>query len=67
MKNKYTVAEATNETAFIANSDGYDVAVLTRLPKLEKGGVGFASEKPLTDAEWQDLIDQTVDGLNSAS
>lgn len=47
------VGEATPEAAFLTDETGHDIAVVNRL-----GPSQFTSErKPLTDAEWQKVID----------
>jgi len=53
---KFKVTEATPETAFISDDDGYDVAVMIRLTR-DPAATGFQSEAPLTDDEWQNVVD----------
>ena len=57
----YTV-DAQNDTAFLINSDGYDVAYLARLqPKPDAIGFCCPEDQMLNDAEWQRLINLVAD------
>jgi hypothetical protein len=53
---QYTV-DAYEDTAFLTNSDGYDVAYLSRLrPAHDRSGFCAPAEHALGDDEWQRLV-----------
>ena len=52
MTRKWSVTEATDQSAFLSVDSGDDVAILKRLPSEL-----YESESPLTGEEWQSMID----------
>jgi aminoglycoside phosphotransferase (APT) family kinase protein len=61
MKTGITITEATEECAFLTNTNGYDVAFLRRI--VPQGHPDIPEAEMLTGEQWQALIDQIAAAL----